>query len=432
MYLSRRLDDREIILKRQNRAYFQISSAGHEAVEVAAGLHMRTGVDWLYPYYRDRAVCLAMGVKPLDMLLQAVGAGADPASGGRQMPTHWSFPDLNIVSPSSATGTQFLQAVGCAHASKLMRKDDEDYEVTLVCAGDGATSEGEFWEALNAACLEMLPILFLIEDNGYAISTPTETQTPGGSVSKLLSGMSRLAISDTDGLDFRSSYTTLAQAFAHCRAGEGPALVHAHVIRPYGHSLSDDETLYKTAAEREDEAKRDPIERLATILEQDGLADEDTLLSIQADVEEEIEQAATQALACPPPEPGSAKNYLYSPTVDPTSRNFDSVPQSSGDPKTMIDLINACLDDEMASDERIYMWGEDIADCSREQNLDEVSGKGGVFKATRGLQRKYGSKRVFNSPIAEAAIVGRVARVWRLGASSPSSRSSSSTTSGRR
>ncbi len=408
MHLSRRLDDREITLKRQNRAFFQISSAGHEAIEVAAGLHMRTGVDWLYPYYRDRAVCLAMGVTPLDMLLQAVGAGADPASGGRQMPTHWSFPDLNIVSPSSATGTQFLHAVGCAHAGKLARKnEDEEHEVTLVCAGDGATSEGEFWEAINASCLEKLPILFLIEDNGYAISTPTETQTPGGSISKLLKSMPGLAISETDGLDFRSSYTTLAQAFARCRAGEGPALVHAHVIRPYGHSLSDDESLYKTPAEREDEAQRDPIQRLATILEQDGLADEDALLSIRADVEEEVEQAAKKALASPPPEPGSAKNYLYSPTVDPTSRNFDSVPQSTGDPKTMVDLVNACLDDEMASDDRIYVYGEDVADCSREQNLDQVSGKGGVFKATRGLQRKYGAKRVFNSPIAEAAIVGR-------------------------
>ena len=408
MYLSRRLDDREIILKRQNHAFFQISCAGHEAIQVAAGMHMRRGVDWLYPYYRDRAVCLTLGVTPLQMLLQTLGAAADPASGGRQMGTHWSFPELNIVTPSSATGTQCLQAVGCAHASRLAQGDEaEEYEVTVVCAGEGSTSEGEFWESINAASLEKLPLLYLIEDNGYAISVPVETQTPGGSISKLLKSFPGLSIYETDGTDFQASFTTLEQAFQHCRSGKGPALVHAHVTRPYGHSLSDDEASYKTPAEREEEDCRDAIQRFADVLLQEGIAKRTDLLEIQADIEEEVQRAATDAIASPGPKPETVMHYLYSPDVDPTSAAFSTEAKLEGEPRTMVDLINACMDDEMAGDERIYVFGEDVADCSREENLDQVKGKGGVFKATLGLQRKHGGRRVFNSPIAEAAIVGR-------------------------
>lgn len=369
---------------------------------------MRRGVDWLYPYYRDRAVCLTLGVTPLEMLLQTVGAAADPASGGRQMPTHWSFPELNIVSPSSATGTQCLQAVGCAHASRLAQGDEaEEYEVTVVCAGEGSTSEGEFWESINAASLEKLPLLYLIEDNGYAISVPVESQTPGGSISKSLKGFPGLAIYETDGTDFQASFTTLEQAFQHCRSGKGPALVHAHVTRPYGHSLSDDEASYKTPAEREEEDCRDAIQRFADVLLQEGIAKRTDLLEIQADIEEEVQRAAVEAVASPPPKPETAMLYLYSPEVDPTSAAFATEAKLAGEPRTMVDLINACMDDEMSSDERIYVFGEDVADCSREENLEQVKGKGGVFKATLGLQRKHGGRRVFNSPIAEAAIVGR-------------------------
>ncbi len=408
MYLSRRLDDREIILKRQNHAYFQISCAGHEAIQVAAGMHMRRGVDWLYPYYRDRAVCLTLGVTPLEMLLQTVGAADDPASGGRQMPTHWSFPKLNIVSPSSATGTQCVQAVGCAHASRLAQGDEaEEYEVTVVCTGEGSTSEGEFWESINAASLEKLPVLFLIEDNGYAISVPVESQTPGGSISKLLKNFPGLSIYETDGSDFQASFTTLEEAFQHCRDGKGPALVHAHVTRPYGHSLSDDEASYKTPEEREDEDCRDAIQRFADVLLQEGIAKKTELLEIQASIEAEVQEAAATAVASAPPKSGSAMEYLYSPDVDPTSDAFSTEPRLDGDPRTMVDLINACLDDEMARDENVYVFGEDVADCSREDNMAQVKGKGGVFKATLGLQRKHGGRRVFNTPIAEAAIVGR-------------------------
>lgn len=408
MLLSRRLDDREITLKQQSKAFFQISCAGHEAVQTAAGMLLRPGFDWVYPYYRDRALCLALGVSPLDMLLQAVGAGSDPFSGGRQMPTHWSSADLNIVSPSSATGTQFLQAVGCAHACVLKRPEASgDRQVTLVCGGDGATSEGEFWEAINAACLDHLPVLFLIEDNGYAISVPVESQTPGGSISRLLSSFPGLMLAEVDGLDVADSRRSLERAIRYCRSGAGPALVHAHVIRPYGHSHSDDETLYKSPEEREREAAKDPIGLLAKELRRRKIADDDALEEIRQEVEQEIAAALEQALAAAPPAGGQNKKYLFSPTVDPTSDEFATEPELEGDPRTMVDLINKALFDELAHDPKVVMFGEDIADCSREANLAEVPGKGGVFKATRGLQREYGSKRVFNSPIAEAAIVGR-------------------------
>lgn len=420
MYLSRRLDDREIILKRRNQIFFQVSGAGHEAIQTAAGMLLRPGSNWFFPYYRDRALCLALGVTPLDMLLQAVGAGADSASGGRQMPSHWSNPGLHIVSSSSCTGSQFLQAVGCAHAGRFkavkgikandagpVAQDGEDAEVTLVSSGDGATSEGEFWESLNAACLERLPVLFLIQDNGYAISVPVEAQTAGGSISKLAAGFPNLAVREVDGLNFVESYDAVRRVLEHCRAGKGPALVHAHTIRPYSHSLSDDERVYKTAAEREQEAARDPLHQLARRMEQSGIADEDMVLNIHHEVDEEIHKAVDEALRAAPPTPGSARKYLYSPSVDPASADFRAEPRPKGEPKTMVDSINACLRDEMRRDSSIVVFGEDIADCSREQDLAELKGKGGVFKVTAGLQREFGSRRVFNSPLAEAGIVGR-------------------------
>src|SRR5437763_5938737 len=200
MHTARRLDDREVTLKRQNRIFFQISGAGHEAIQVAAALALRPGIDWLYLYYRDRALCLALGVTPAEMLLAAVGAATDPASGGRQMPSHWGSPKLNIVTASSPTGTQFVQAVGCAEAGRYLDRNSDS--ITLVTCGEGATSEGEFWEAVNVACLERLPLLFLVEDNGYAISVPVEVQTAGGNVAQLLAGFPGLFRQEVDGVDF--------------------------------------------------------------------------------------------------------------------------------------------------------------------------------------------------------------------------------------
>jgi 2-oxoisovalerate dehydrogenase E1 component len=405
MHTARRLDDREVVLKRQNRIFFQISGAGHEAVQVAAAMSLRAGRDWFYPYYRDRALCLTLGVTPHEMLQQAVGAAADPASGGRQMPSHWGYRDYNIVSSSSPTGTQYLQAVGCAEASRY--RDPKSDEVTLVCSGDGATSEGEFWEALNLACLKRLPLLFLIEDNGYAISVPLEAQTAGGNISTLTEGFPDLFREEIDGTDFLASYRAMTAAVAYCREGRGPALVHAHCIRPYSHSLSDDERAYKCAAEREAEAARDPVLLFPKFLIDEGVLDRRMLQDITHEVDEEVNRATQEALHDPAPEPSSALQHLYSDTVDPTSDTFAVPAQFQGPPATMVDLINAALREEMRRNPDILVFGEDVADCTHEENLAEVKGKGGVFKVTYGLQREFGSGRAFNTPLAEASIVGR-------------------------
>ena len=417
MYLSRKLDDREIQLKRQQKIYFQISGAGHEAVLVAAGLGLKPAYDWFYPYYRDRALCLMLGNTPYEQLLQGVGAQDDPASGGRQMPSHWGHKKLNIVSQSSPTGTQWLQAVGCAEAglyfnelpeaAKAAGAKFEKDEVVYVSGGDGTTSQGEFYEAMNTACNRKLPVLFMIEDNGYAISVPVEIQTAGGSISKLLETFPHLLIVRCDGTDPLESYAAIAQAVAYCRARRGPALVHASVIRPYSHSMSDDERLYRPDKEREEDAQRDPIPRFGLFLIREGVLEEEELEKLEKEVDAEILAATDKALAAPVPAPESVHLYVYSPDVDPTAPAFSTAPRTEGEPKTMVDLINACLHDEMARDPRLVVFGEDVADCSREEYLEVVKGKGGVFKCTHGLQRRFGSTRVFNSPLAEANIVGR-------------------------
>jgi 2-oxoisovalerate dehydrogenase E1 component len=407
MYLSRRIDDKEIQLKRQNKIFFQISGAGHEAILVAAGMAMRAGHDWFFGYYRDRALMLQLGMTPLEQLLSATGAADDPNSGGRQMPSHWGHRRLNIFTKSSPTGTQFLQAVGCAEASVFL--DESTDEVTYVSTGEGTTSQGEFWESLNTACIKKLPVLYLVEDNGYAISVPVEFQTPGGSVSKLLTQFPGLLIREVDGCDPIASFTVMREAVEYCRRRQGPALVHAKVIRPYSHSLSDDETNYRTAAEREEEARRDPLVRFPAWLMAEGIATEEELTRLRAEVDEEVNRAGDDAVASPQPAPHTATDHVYSPDVDPTSAAFDVAPAPAPDaqPKTVVDLLNAALHDEMAKNPKMVVFGEDVADCSREDVLPDLKGKGGVFKVTHNLQRKFGGKRVFNSPLAEANIVGR-------------------------
>ena len=441
MYTSRRIDDREIMLKRQQKIFFQMSGAGHEAIGAAAGLVLKAGYDWFYPYYRDRALCLALGAKPLEMFLQAVGAADDPSSGGRQMPSHWGYKRLNIVTQSSPTGSQILQAVGCAEAGRYFTQhpkaaevptsegnEKRDYrhfkdvsfqgdEVSYVSLGDGTTSEGEFWEAMNAAALNKLPVIFCVQDNGYAISVPVEVQTAGGSISRLVSGFPNFHFEEVDGTDPVASFGAFQRATQYCREGHGPAFVHAHVIRPYSHSLSDDERLYRPDAERERDAARDPVSRTQMFLLREGILDEKGINELEKKVEEELQIAVDQALAALPPAPESVMQYVYSPDLDPTSVAFDTQAVAGPDmadgkkpaAKTMADLINVTLRDEMKRDERIVIFGEDVADCSREEYLKRklVKGKGGVFKLTFGLQCEFGNDRVFNSPLAEAAIVGR-------------------------
>jgi 2-oxoisovalerate dehydrogenase E1 component len=424
MFLSRRLDDREIQLKRQNRLFFQISGAGHEAVLAAVGLVLQPAYDWFFPHYRDRALMLMLGVTPYDMLLQGVGAKADPASGGRQMPSHWGNRDLNVVTRSSPTGTQFLQAIGAAECSAYFEKFPKAFdqarkapagaavafhsdEIIYVSAGDGTTSEGEFYESLNTASNKRLPVLYLIEDNGYAISVPVEVQTPGGSISKLVRNYPNLYVEECDGTEPLESYAALRRAAEHCRARKGPALIHAHVIRPYSHSLSDDEKLYKCEAERSAEAQRDPLPKFALFLVREGILEESEIEALETEVDREIVEATDRALAAELPTPDSIYKWVYSPDVDPTSRDFEANPKKEGHPKTMVEMVSVTLLDEMKRDERVVVFGEDVADCSREESLATVKGKGGVFKATAGLQRKFGARRVFNSPLAEANIVGR-------------------------
>ncbi|MEX0891113.1 MAG: dehydrogenase E1 component subunit alpha/beta [Gemmatimonadota bacterium] len=416
MVTARRTDDQEMKLKRQNKIFFQISGAGHEAVQVAVADHLRPGRDWCYLYYRDRALALALGVSPYEQLLEAVGAEADPASGGRQMPSHWGHRPLRIVSVSSPTGTQYLQSVGCAEAGWRALRDpamqeaieafDED-EVVLCTTGEGQTSQGEWWEAMNTACNLALPVVFLVEDNGYAISVPVEVNTAGGSISKLFGAFPGMHLEEFDGGDVRASHAAVGRAIEHCRAREGPALLHAHVTRPYSHSMSDDERLYRTPAEREQEEQRDPLTRLRELLIAEKHATAEELDALEAEVAQEVQEASDRALDMPQPAPHTAMDFLFSPDVDPRSDEFATEPAFEGTETTMVDLINACVRDEMERDPRIVVFGQDVADASREEALEEVKGKGGVFKCTWGLQRKFGSNRVFNSPLAEANIVGR-------------------------
>ena len=434
MYLSRRTDDREIVLKRQQKIFFQISCAGHEALLVAAGLAMKPGYDWFFPYYRDRAICLALGNTVEEQLLQAVGAADDPASGGRQMPSHWSSTKLHIVTPSSATATQCLHAIGCAEAGRYFARHPEaahkpdppagDYrdfkhvrfhgdEVVYVSIGEGSTSQGEFWESLNTASNGRLPVVYVVEDNEYAISTPVEANTPGGNISRLVANFPHFHFEEVDGTDPLASYAAMVRAVAYARSGQGPALVHGHVVRPYSHSLSDDERQYRSEAEVQAETARDPIAKMQMWLLREGILDADGINRLEQKVDEEVQRAADRALQAvlPEPTPAAILRHQYSEDLPPTDPRFATGPQATADPseRTMAELINLCLKDEMRRDPRIVVFGEDVADATRDQALraGKLKGKGGVFKLTAGLQTEFGSDRCWNSPLAEANIVGR-------------------------
>ncbi len=421
MLVSRLIDEREMSLKRQSKVFFQLSAAGHEAIQVAITRHLRPGSDWIYPYYRDRPFAVAMGQTPYEHFLQGAGAAEDAASRGRQMPVHFSDPALRIVSVSSPTGSQYLQAVGSAEAAYRAKRlpdlrpwmeEFDDDEIVIVCGGDGTTSEGEFWEALNTACNLRLPVVFLIEDNEYAISVPVEVQTPGGSISDLVESFPNLAVFRCDGTDLIDSWDVSGEAIGYARSGNGPALIHAHTVRLRSHSESDDDRAYCPTLERVERETRDPVLRARTLIVEAGIADEDELDGLTETLAAEISGDADRAVERPQPEPETALRWLYSEEVDPTSVRFDTERtgrsgSAEARQQTMVDLLNACLRDEMARDPRIVCFGQDVADASREEVLEEVPGKGGVFKVTAGLQRAFGGDRVFNSPLAEANIVGR-------------------------
>jgi 2-oxoisovalerate dehydrogenase E1 component len=429
MYLSRRTDDREILLKRQQKIFFQVSGAGHEALLVAAGMALKPGYDWFYPYYRDRALCLTLGNTVEEMLLQSVGAAADVASGGRQMPSHWSNPRLHIVSQSSSVTTQCVQAVGCAEAGRYLAghpaaaeqrpgdysafkaTDFQGDEVVYVSLGEGATSEGEFWEAISSASGLRLPVLFVVEDNGYAISVPVDVNTPGGNISRLVANFPNFFFAEVDGTDPVESYAAFTEAVNHCRSGKGPAFVHGHVIRQYSHSFSDDEGLYRSEAERKRDAALDPLPMLQMRLLRDGILDPAAINRLEQEVDEEVRSAAEKVLRAALPEVSSIQRHVYSEDLDPTRDDLarPAVQTPDSQERTMADLINACMKDEMQRDPRIVVFGQDVADTSHDQELRQglVKGKGGVFKLTSGLQREFGPDRVYNARLAEADIIGR-------------------------
>jgi 2-oxoisovalerate dehydrogenase E1 component len=405
--VSRALDDREKMLQTQSKVFFQISGAGHESLLLGLARSLRPGYDWFFPYYRDRALMLGLGMKPTQILLQSVGSADDPSSGGRQMPSHWGDKGRNVVSQSSPTGSQCLPAVGCAEAARYISRrphlpgtSARGDEVTYVSLGEGATSEGEFWESLNTACTLHLPVLFVVADNGYAISVPASDQAPAP-ISELVLGFRGLDVHAIDGCDYFEVREKGALAISRVRAGVGPALIHATVTRPYSHSGMDTQSKYRLPEELAEEASQDPLLLLERELVQGGVLSGDDVTAMKAEAKRVCAQAATEALAAARPDPSRITEHVLAlPEVTEGEAGSD------GPPATMLDAINKTLHSEMARDERIRVWGEDVADA-REQILESVDGKGGVFGVTHGLQKKFGQARCYNAPLAEANIIGR-------------------------
>lgn len=419
-FLSRKIDDAEITMKKQSKAFFQISGAGHEGILSATSIILKPAYDYFLTYYRDRALCLGLGMTPYEMLCQANGNIGDKASHGRQMPAHFAHSDLNIVSRSSCTGSQFLQACGTAEAGKFFEKISKDGvdhshsyhkdELVYVSCGDGTTSQGEFWEGMTTACVNKLPVMFMVQDNGFAISVPTFVQTPGGSISKCLEGMPGLKVFECDGTCPIDSYDTVKQAEEYIRSGNGPALVHAHVTRPYSHSLSDDHAFYRTKEELEQEAKIDTLNTYPDFLIKAGILTKEEKTAIEEDVNKEVKNAMKKAIETEWPDQSTAMDHLFSMDVDPTSDDFSTEPEFSGkEDVPMAGAINGVLKSEIQKNPFMRMFGEDVADFSELEKLDneDLKGKGGVFKVSSGCQRVSKEGQVFNSPLAEANIIGR-------------------------
>ena len=387
MILARKLDDREMTLLKQGKAFFHIGCSGHEAAQLAAANNMKPSVDWAYPYYRDAALCLGLGMSGKDQLLAFLAKDADPSSGGRQMPQHYGNKDLRIVTQSSPTGTQFLQAVGCS----MSRKWEKSKEIVYVSSGEGSTSEGEFHEALNWSSREKLPVIFHIQDNGYAISVPVSDQIAGSSVFDMVSGYENLAKYDVDGTNFFETNLAFQQAADRARKGKGPSVIVSRVVRLLSHSSSDDQRKYRSEKDLELDIARDPIIKFEKDCLDSKVITKKDIKDIQSEVEKYIEEAVSWVENQDDPDPKTALDHIFSDISEPEEPEINSI----NDKIVMVDAINHALDEEMKVNNKMVVYGEDIADP-----------KGGVFTATKGLTDKYGKERVFNSPLAEASIVG--------------------------
>ena len=409
-WISRYLDDREIALQKQSRVFFQISGAGHEALLLGLGRYLRAGYDWFFPYYRDRALMLSLGVTPEEILYQAVGSSLDPSSGGRQMPCHWGNVRLNVVTESSATGSQCLSAVGCAEASRYISRRPalpgctaHGDELTYVSLGEGATSEGEFWESLNSACTLHLPVVFVVADNGYAISVPSTDQSPAP-ISEMVRGFRGLHVHSIDGRDYFKVRRKAEGIVAEVRAGVGPALIHAKVTRPYSHSSADTQSKYRSPEELADETAHDPLALMEKAILSGRLMTEEEVQALKDEAKRIVAEASRTALAAARPDPATITDHVVAlPTVPPEAEAADD---GSGEVVALGEAIRRTLRERMAEDDRIRVFGEDVADA-REVVLANVEGKGGVFGTTFGLQREFGLARCYNTPLAEANIVGR-------------------------
>ncbi len=392
MILSRTIDHKVLTLLKQGKAHFIIAGAGHEATQVAFGEVLKPKHDWAYPYYRDQAVLLAFGITPENIMLEMLGKADDPANGGRQMPNHWGSKEFNIPSQSSPTGTQFLQAVGTA----MGFKKEKDPRVVYVSAGEGTTSQGEFHEAVNWAAREKLPVIFVIQNNKWAISVPVEQQTAGknASVIEMMKGYENLLRLSVDGTDYINMKEVARKAYDYAESGKGPVLVEAHVVRLFSHSSSDDQKKYRSKESLEEDLKKDPIDKLSKYLLKEKILTQSDIDKIKEEIHERVEKVAEWALEQAEPEPETAVRFVFDESGLKDKLEYEKS-EPSGKKVVMVDAINHALHEEMERNEKIYVFGEDVAD-----------GKGGVFTATKGLSTKFGNDRVFNSPLAEASIEG--------------------------
>ena len=387
MALARRLDEKQLIMLKQGKAFFHIGCSGHEASQMAAAQNMIPGKDWSYPYYRDAALCLGLGMTSKEQLLSFLAKADDPNSGGRQMPQHYGHKDLRIVSQSSPTGTQFLQAVGCA----MSRKWENDHEVVYVSSGEGSTSEGEFHEALNWASREKLPIIFHIQDNEYAISVHVSEQTSGSSVFSMVNGYDNLSRYEVDGTNFFETDLAFREAIERARQGKGPSVIVSHVVRLLSHSSSDDQKKYRKKEDLDKDKNRDPLLVFEKNCIKNKILKENDFEKLRNEIIQIVDQDAEWADKQNHPDPNSATNNIYSnePNLNETPSNYKN------EKIVLVDAINHAMHEEMKLNDKMIIYGEDIADP-----------KGGVFTATKGLSDSFGDKRVFNSPLAEASIVG--------------------------